>query len=273
MLRRQIKKGFSITFDFSKVRLINANGMILLYSEIERLVEFFKFSKRCIEPHGERESQVLKHVGLYKTIGHKKTLAVVHKDVLCWHKFTGNTANSTNVGQFLDQLVNQSSLHTTAQKMLFKGISEAITNALQHAYILPRSDGLGKVGETKWCIFFRERNDNIEIVCCDLGAGIPRTLDITHKGFKNRLMFNREPYDSEVIEEATKINVTRTENEYRGKGLPQIIKSASDVVIFSNKGALKKNQEKTVKMEYDDSILGTVIVWKSPLVPKTKGEF
>lgn len=273
-LRKYAKGGFDVVFDFSKVQLINAQGMILLYSEIARLVESFQFSKRCREPRGERESQVLKHIGLYKIINHKNSLVINHKEVSCWHKFSGNTTDSTNVGKFLDRLVDESSLHTEAQKSLYRGISEAITNVLQHAYILPRNDGLNIKEETKWCIFFREINDNLEIVCCDLGAGIPRTLSITHENHIFDIFGkNRVPSDSEVIEEATKINTTRTEKDYRGKGLPQIIESASDVVIFSNKGVLKKDCGKLVTDNYRDSILGTVIAWKSPLLQNTKESY
>lgn len=269
LLRSLAAQESGITFDFSKTKLINAGGMILLYSEVSRLTQIFQFRKRCVEPQGERESQVLKHIGLYDKLSHKKSLEISHKNVLCWHKFAGTTADSSNVGKFLDELVNQSSLPTEDQVKLYKGISEAITNALQHAYILPRNDNINTTkNETKWWVFFREQNNNLEIVCCDLGAGIPRTLSVTHNDFYKTTIFRtkRDPYDYEVIEQATKINVSRTKDDYRGKGLPQIISSSCEVLIFSNRGVLKIKNEKTEFMEYKDSILGTVILWKTPLL-------
>lgn len=100
--------------------------------------------------------------------------------------------------------------------------------------------------------------------------GIPRTLPIKRsgvfQGLKEKLGFH--PADSDCIEAAIEDSRTRTGKAERGKGLGNIIEAVSNfngsALIFSNKGGFLLHNGKESKLNYQSSILGTLIMWSVP---------
>lgn len=158
---------------------------------------------------------------------------------------------------------------------LYLGITEAMTNSIQHAYIAQRADKLN-VSEEKpgyWWMFSQEKDGWLTIVFCDLGVGIPNTLPLKDPNLWQRLceLLGRNPNDAEAVEEATKPQTSRTLQKHRGKGLRQICEivesnDGATLIIHSNRGCYTLAKSGGRNTEFSDSILGTLISWRLPLI-------
>ena len=58
---------------------------------------------------------------------------------------------------------------------IYGGIIEAVTNCAQHAYLDGAFDeeGLRSLGKRWWLLVARDAEENIHVIVCDLGIGIP----------------------------------------------------------------------------------------------------
>ncbi|MDR5647936.1 hypothetical protein, partial [Burkholderia cenocepacia] len=153
---------------------------------------------------------------------------------------------------------------------LYKGITEAMTNVVNHAYIEPRRDGLPEQADPEWWMFSREMDGTLGIVFCDLGAGIPVTLPVKKPSLWDTIVRLGNASDAHVIAHAIQDSISRTRASHRGKGLGQIVKAIdsvprSEVLVLSNRGGFRRRNGTTNLMHYRDSIMGTMIMWRVPL--------
>lgn len=158
-----------------------------------------------------------------------------------------------------------------------------MNNAVEHAYISQRPDTLN-INDTHrrhWHLFSwirqqGEQND-ITVVFCDLGVGIPVTLPDTdpewgrvHEGFLKGF-YIKEGEDGAAIRHAIMHGRTTTGAEHRGKGLPQLVENVEKIpgarlTILSNRGAYNYESGRSwVPRDFADSILGTLIAWTFPI--------
>ena len=154
---------------------------------------------------------------------------------------------------------------------LYSGLSEAMTNALQHAYP-------GGNTEKPWFMTggFDTMTRELKIVFYDQGIGIPKSLPKTHgmrKVPKFIAKFSPNYNDASAIQAAVEMGKTSTGQESRGKGLldmQDFIKKRKSgyMSIMSLKGLYKyeqtgengdKNSPKTESLSHP--ILGTLIIW------------
>lgn len=164
------------------------------------------------------------------------------------------------------------SISESISERLFTGITEAMTNVINHAYRFPREDGLTS-STSDWWMFSQEKDGILTVVFCDLGAGIPRTLKYKRPNLWKRIVKNRDIGDAGVIGHALIDSVSRTKQTHRGKGLGQIIGlidavDGGQVRILSNRGVLQRQGGRTTTRNYRDSIMGTIINWQIPLQSK-----
>ena len=217
--------------------------------------------------------QVFKQIDFLRYMGvEDKKIKVYFNDVINWMFAHGSEIDAEQFsGLFIKY---EGRITPKLLTSLFKGMSEAMTNCIQHAYTAVRRDGLKIWNEEKsWWMFSQEKDGFITVALCDLGVGIPETFPKNHKSWWEDIMhiINNKPSDSEIIQYATSGGISRTGKHYRGKGLKQAVSipkthKNSFVYIYSNKGVYFVNNGKDGKIEFHKSINGTIIVWRIPLL-------
>jgi hypothetical protein len=267
--------GEDVILDFSATEKLFADGMLLFYAELKRLIRHThgRIDIRCTVPHNSKVAQVLKQLGVLDLLGVKNQVLPVDHDVVHWRAASGQLV----VGSKYDEILMEydGEITEALQSNLYTGITEAMTNVLNHAYDLPREDRCEFEEDAKnWWMFSHQKDEVLSVVFCDLGAGIPRTLPLKRRSVWNRLRRKNLGSDAEIIKFAVKDSVSRTRKSHRGKGLRQIVEVVrgivgAEAVIYSNGGSLHvRSGGSTKALDYNDSILGTLIFWRIPLHDK-----
>lgn len=270
---RAAKRGDVIQLSFRYTRKFIASGTLLLFSELSRLSELghlkgVKF--RCTSAENEKANQVLQKIGLFKLCSFRTKVVPSAEDVVSWNVAHGWTIEPELYAPAIE--AREGSVAPRLMDGVWKGLAEATSNAVEHAYIDVRSDRLNlKAKKRDWWLFSQEKEGKIFVALCDLGIGIPRSLPLTKrgKGIWQRLLkiWNSQPKDSQAIREAIETSRTRTGLAERGKGLGEISDAVSalpdgEVWVYSNKGLYYKSESEERLHEYSDSILGTLVMWK-----------
>lgn len=260
--------------DFTNTDKMYADGVLLFWAELKRLLKFVKGAVdiSVLLPHNKKVLQVLKQVGILDLLGAKTAIVPEDHDVINWRAASGSKV----LGQKYDDILQKFDGEITPflQSNLYTGITEAMTNVTNHAYDIPRDDGLGIIDQKNWWMFSHEKDDFLSVAFCDLGAGIPRTLPLTRRNVWNRLRRKGLKSDSDIIKFAVKDSVSRTRRSHRGKGLRQIMEVINglpdaEAVVLSNRGAfIMRSGGESRALDYRDSIFGTLIYWKIPLPVK-----
>jgi hypothetical protein len=272
----------AVCVDFSATQKLFPEGMLLLYSELDRLRTLFPAKEvRCIPSPNKTVDGVLQHLGVYAMVNHLSESAPEGDDVVGWKVHYGMDVNGDVFGPPIEAL----GLKTEHTSGLFKGVSEAVTNVRHHAHLAERKDGLQLPGPRKWWMFIHESEQRLYVAVCDLGIGIPRSLPLWHGpeavAHALRVMFGRRRYnDGMRIKAALRLRRSRTDAGNRGKGFSDIIAALntmpeSRMTIFSNHGALRYNPSDrlpAIKVRtFENSILGTIIAWQFPARGKDHG--
>jgi hypothetical protein len=265
----------ALCLDFSGTVQLFPEGLLLVYSELDRLLAHYPDKTlRCIPSYDATVDGVLEHLGVYGMLNHRSAAAPCGEHVVGWKVHYGEDVDGAVFGPPLAAL----GLRTDHTRDLFKGVSEAVTNVRHHAYLADRQDGLNLPAGRKWWMFIHESDERLYVAVCDLGIGIPRSLPRWHGreavAHALRVMFGRRRYnDGMMIKAALRLRRSRTEAGHRGKGFSDIIAAlntmpASRMTIFSNHGALAYNpspQLPSIKVRgFKGSILGTIIAWQFP---------
>lgn len=262
------------TLDFSSTEKMSAEGALLFLAELRRLLWHVKGAVEvsCILPHNNKVAQVLKQIGVLDLLGVSSKIVPVDDDVINWRAAHGRRV----LGEKYDDILQHydGDIADVLQDKLYTGITEAMTNVINHAYDLARDDGLDVNSEKEWSMFSQQMGGFLTIVFCDLGAGIPRTLPAKREGLWRKIVKLGRTGDADVIKFAVEDSVSRTRKEYRGKGLGQIVRVVSglpraSMQIFSNRGVYGVTEgNEPQHVSYGDSILGTLIYWRIPLPVK-----
>lgn len=259
-----------LILDFSRTVKMYAEGTLLFMAELRRLIRETKGEVQitCEVPQSNKIAQVLKQIGLFELLGVTCDVECVDADVVTWRYAHGHKVDGTKYENVLGAYDGQIAEALTAQ--LYKGITEAMTNVVNHAYISPRHDGLPAQSTPEWWMFSRQSDGHLVVVFCDLGAGIPATLPVKRPTLWEQIQRMRSVDDADVIASAIQDSISRTRAAHRGKGLGQIVRTVdsmegSEVSVFSNKGCYRRRNGKTTLYPYRDSIMGTMIFWKIPL--------
>ncbi|MET3109446.1 hypothetical protein AAKU67_004309 [Oxalobacteraceae bacterium GrIS 2.11] len=271
-MRHQIGKLKQNTeLDFTNTEKLYAEGTLLFLAELKRLIKYTEGNVHltCKLPINNKSAQVLKQLGILDLLGVKTPIVPLDDDVVNWRCASGHQVLGAKYEDILSSYNGE--ITPALQQNLYTGITEAMTNVINHAYDLGREDKLNIKSTKDWWMFSQEKDNYLSVVFCDLGAGIPRTLPMKRPGLINRIIRKGIYGDGEIIKYAVKDSVSRTKKKYRGKGLNQIIQTIVEVpgarvLILSNKGAFMQIAgQRPTCMSFDDSILGTLIFWGIPL--------
>ncbi|OQS35905.1 hypothetical protein B0T45_17015 [Chromobacterium haemolyticum] len=283
------KQRVIVCLDFRRTEKLYSCATLLLVAELDRLRRLYPgVELRTRLPKDLVARQVLQQVGLLRLVGHRYSMSSddFDKTVTNWRFATGYCTDASRIGEdvwdAIDGLVTP-----VLSRSIYKGITEAMTNSVHHAYVGPRGDGVPARGETekRWWMFSQELDGHLSVVMCDLGVGIQRSLpreEGAQPGFLSLLEkylspFMRSQREAAMIKAAVEIGYTRTKLQNRGKGLRQIVDAivaagdTANMVIYSNCGAYWVESESSKKVarekliQYDGSIMGTLIQWKLPV--------
>lgn len=279
-----LKHKQQVALDFTRTETIRAEGMILLYAELDRIIACAKIEKpiSTIPPQQQKPHEVLQQVGFYSLVGEHHDVAPCMDDVVHWKKFRGSDQNGENLAELENIGIDPEKIKT-----IWRGVTEAINNSVEHAYAIPRElDGF-QGNHMRWWMFTHITDKEAIFVVCDLGCGYKNTINNTI-GIKiaNQIkaaLRLKANIDSQSIAVAMEYGRTATNKFERGKGSKDALSIISRnksgrLAIYSNKGYVmyeKKEQDnknrttfKPKQKKLDCSINGTIVWWSFPLNDK-----
>lgn len=280
-IRHAAISGERVRVDFSKTKGVYSCGTLLLLSEIDRLKRIYgdSFHFSCSYPSNEKVEKVFQQIGLLKLLGkdHRMEITPDDKDVFYWRYSTGNVVDLQIADQMFKGIRDQLPI---GYRRIVRGVEEAVTNVVHHAYELPRGDRLDRfpaAREKRWWVFAEIVDGWLHVVICDLGIGIPRSLPTTWSEAVVDIVsakWVQRRRDIALTERAFKVGKTRTGLKNRGKGLKDIRQAASRLGgrlwLTTNSVQLRydfaKNKDAEPAASYfKQSIMGTLIQWSVPL--------
>jgi len=273
-----------ICINLKNVEQLRPSATLLFISELSRLIKLKdkKVKIHCVLPKSRKVKQVLKKIGLFKLLGEKCNVANSLADnIQYWQFATGSETEGEKTEAILGKYDGQ--ITEALNSKLYVGLTEAMLNAHQHAYMEPRSDNLDKAITVKsWWMLSQEKDGFLYVVFCDLGIGIPETLPMKHPSAWQRLLLSLlggSPNDSIIIKEATALKKTSTNKKGRGHGLNQMVNSITNelngiIRIYSNKGMFRTDFNGKSSMEdFVESINGTLIEWTIPITRQSEDNY
>lgn len=269
---------------FRNTTHITAAAGLLLIATIDNIINMYPgivfrvtrppptITKDCKTPVNIVDS-VLVRIGFYKLIGCNNISRLCNaKSVTCWQYAFGDDAS----GEITAKLLQKLSSYGIKTNKLYRSCFEAVANACEHAY----TDKIKTARDfpiKRWWFFVGVLNNNITVLICDLGHGIPNTLEVTQaesllsKIFARLNLTSRPTEECTLIRASTMVKETRTKETHRGKGgadVKTFIDQTNDssLMIFSNRGTYKYSGEEKPSAAYDNSLSigGTIVQWTIP---------
>ncbi|ODP33332.1 hypothetical protein A9762_19445 [Pandoraea sp. ISTKB] len=286
-------QGEHVYLNFAKTQRMFADGTLLFVAELNRLYRYLGERPiiRCNYPRDKIVEQVLQQVGVFDMIGKpcRENVDDLDASVKFWKYATGTKA----IGELFEPVLEnyEGIIEKRLEQSMYKGVTEAMTNSSNHAYIDTRPDGLSLKGvEPRWWMFSQERDGSLIVALCDLGVGIPASLPKTRmkdwtsdsiRAFLTGIVTQGQiSTDCVMIKAAIEIGRTRTDLPYRGRGLQQLkdvidVAGSGHLTIHSNKGCYQYDPSKRsieIINDYRDSVLGTLILWNVPITSVNQSE-
>lgn len=273
----EMQKSVRLIFDNTKE--ISPDALLILLAELYRCRKVFG-PKRVTGtyPTNKKIERIMEASGFFDLLEvEPRTPAKEKQYPLSYIKFiTGNKLVASSVRILREALLGDNiQMDTIAKKRLYRAVTEAMINVVQHAYPKKRR-GSYKTRNNWWISgHVNKRSGKLVILFCDLGVGIPTTLPKVHGWEKIRsalsILPGVKPNDAEMINAGMVIGRTSTGLAGRGKGLNDLRMFVDDagggeLNIFSRKGHYKYEAGGGVRMiNHSKSIGGTLIKWSVPI--------
>lgn len=270
-------KKYRCSIDHSKITRIDPEALLVLAAEIKRSVSkehnrYLTYNKNYA-PKDEQVIRMLNSIGYWKhfNIKMENTNDKKRKYLKIIHDTTANNMHVVELREFFEDKLNFLTDETTG--MFDDAISEAIANSVEHAYI--KEQELITIDKAWWLSgSYNIETKELFFGCYDQGIGVKDALGhldnrLVKKWIENLKIMTQS--DSNVIETLVTKELPKYKNTDRGHGFKHFIKFIEDyshgsLNIYSKKGECKfvKQEESiiTQKYDYDDSLHGTLIVWK-----------
>lgn len=281
--------GKSVKLDFRFTTAFHPDGTILLYSEINRVVSLSALAKpiTIIDPRFRRPREVLKQIGIYEITGDSCDIVPEREDVVYWKATSGYDQSGDRIAMLASvaERVNKSHADQIEISGVWRGVSEAIANSVEHAYKYARDDGFSGLDNVKWWMFTQLRDGIFTVAVCDLGCGYRKTVGQTIPEWvfsKLAEAFRWLNSDALSIEAAMEYGRTGTKQSERGKGSRDAISvleshGSGQLLILSNAGWVtcqlgqdEKMDNKKGNLQFD--IRGTIVLWRLPLKESAHGQ-
>jgi hypothetical protein len=271
-----------VFLDFQKTEKFIVPGAILLFAELSRIVESAVFRKpiTVLPPKNDKAKQVLKQIGLFELTQDEVKVVTKDDDVVNWCAKSGTSNDSPSYGALLEN-VSEHVLRTEQlgieTKDLFRSVSEAVSNAVEHAYKYPREDGFSGLKSAKWWMFTHVKDQTLTVAICDLGCGYKKTLardrlQFVKDSFPSMFSKKTMNFDALAIHSAMIYGRTQTGKGHRGKGMKDVLSvlnccQVGQLYILSNTAWVQYAKHKNstelthTSAAVKTNIKGTIVWW------------
>ena len=275
----------NIFLDFFHVKESTAAAVLILFATLDSILIKHSISQKIKlkKPANQRIQQIFKHMGFFHLLSHKETITVDYPKIAQWKHIDGTKFEGKKLSEFIDKIMLSAGINLedsgTYSTDYYVGIKEAICNSVEHAYDASEyADRNNSLILNKWWVYgcFNEAEQSIIFLICDLGMGIPRSLQIRHGAAVANIfeaVGNVVRRDCDFISAALVLQKSRTGNAERGKGLPELCAYVDDsetgyLKINSYKGQLLYEANSThgpILESFKKGVNGTIIEWNVPL--------
>lgn len=266
-INTNLSKGYKVNICFKKTTTLLPCGTLWATAKIEKLLDKYPNKLSCSYPEDNIVEQLFQHIGLLQKLGRDGNRLPIEADnVKYWHYMSGSSTD--HISKFIP-FFESLSLSDEESSGLFDSMSEAVTNAIQHAYM----DGQSK----EWWMFTQLTSGMLDVAICDFGMGIPCSLKqkpAIKEWILSPIRFTKLNKDKSLISLAVESDSTSTKMPHRGKGLKDMLDLVKNGTtggfrIFSDKGAFNYDALSKLKTEIDyrEAVNGTIIQWRISLEP------
>lgn len=269
-----------VRLDFRFTEAFYPAGTILLFAEIDRIVTLSDLPKpiTLIDPRMRRPREVMKQIGIHDLTGDSCDVVPERFDVVYWKATKGidQSGEKLAILEAIAKEVNKEQVQQVELNGMWRGVTEAVANSVEHAYKFAREDGFAGLPETRWWMLTQLRDNVFTMAVCDLGCGYRATINQTlPEKFRAEvaLAFGAQVNrDSIAIHTAMEYGRSGTKSAERGKGsrdAMSVLRQHGDgsLTILSNTGGMQyeyingKEVART-STEIGIDIRGTIVWWK-----------
>lgn len=266
--------GVTTVIDLRETYQLFPGAALLFYAELSRLVKLYPGKAfKFLKSNHRIVNEVFEHLEIFALGKYYSGTIPTREDVVTWGKASSAITDGRPAGLLIQAY--EQALSRDEIRHIFRGVTEAATNAVEHAYSDDRLDGLQSFNESRWWMFCRETEKHLFVGVADLGIGIPRSLPRNFKeevlnATRMALSLGSSSDDPTMIRAAMELARTRTERKERGKGLGDMKRvvdelPGSELHVFSNRGLVTYSDGNYTMREYSESIYGTVVLWVVPI--------
>lgn len=270
--------------DLTKVTEISIPVAVVLAAEFERwsILHQVQLKPAKVKQWHRRVYGLLSELGLFDLLniqGHSSAWSL-DKVVLLRLK-SGRKAEGQKIARLQEEL-HELGVLFERKKYIFDGLSEAVSNCIDHAYSVNDPGMPLRVSGRWWATScYDPETDSLRFFVYDQGVGIPRTLTDKEewKPLLERILqawdsamdaVGLTKGDAEVVKAAFEIGRTRTAQAERGKGLDQMAGVVRNVGsgymrIISGRGDVKTDGVGSYETRLlPDHVGGTLVEWSLP---------
>ncbi len=280
---RVLIEGQPVLLDFKRTETFAVPATILLFAEIDRIVSSSNLPKpiTIIDPRFRRPREVLKQIGIHQLTGDGSDVIPERDDVVYWKATKGVNQTGDKIGSLVEIIAERANRDHARQlevSGVWRSVSEAIANSVDHAYKKPRKDGFTGLLGTKWWMFSQIKDGIFTLAVCDLGCGYRQTINETiPEQFiaTTASVFTGQNRDALAINTAMEYGRSGTHQGHRGKGSRDALSllekhGVGELVVTSNTGWMRYAFDKGKEAERNNGGLGidiggTIVWWKLPL--------
>jgi len=250
----RLRHEYSVNLNLENVRKITPDAILYMLS----LLEMFKTKRGiCISGNAPKDKlcgHIFTESGFYNYV---KSDYTPRKDqtyileVRSADKVVGKLAHE--VVLFVHEKIKDK-IPVLVRRKVYTTILECMGNTREHAYTGHEEY------HTKWWLMalFDEQSCSVTFAILDNGQGIPKTV-------RKKIFERLWPSDNKLIQSALKGDFrTRTNEQWRGKGLPKIQKTLDEgiirnLVVLSNHGYV--NYGTDLFGDLEQKFYGTLVSW------------
>lgn len=267
IIKKLIKDAKPLYLDMSKITKLTIETVLYFLSLFDSCKEIkLNYHIQGNAPENEECKQIFINSGFYEFVL-SRYKNEKYEDKFLSIKFDNEISSETSkklmifIMRYLRKDRNQ-------LKNLQKVLIEMMGNTVEHAY------KESKRNDAKWYLIARydEDQNHIKFSFLDNGIGIPSSINKVHSEKVKKLIDKINPFkkvleDNYLIYSALKGEFrTKTQNKWRGNGLPRILETArngyiDDLFIFSNNGLVKINDDNIIQQEIKSTFNGTLYSW------------
>jgi len=263
-LNELIDDGKNIFLDLSGVEELSTDALLYILSRLEyNKIRQYKANIFGCAPSNPDCKKIMETSGFLKYV-YSQNMSRIESDPDVFSIESGSYVfpqKAAGIKTFIKDKLGKAESQET--KSIFKNIIECMANTKHHAY-------KAHATYSKWWVMgsYIKDSNKVHVTFLDNGYGIPNTIRINFREKVQRMFANVISVgrtDSLLIKSALLGEFrTRTESSYRGKGLPQIYRSAeegkmSDLIVISRRGYV--NSKKAECKELEQVFHGTLLSW------------